>query len=112
MKLTIQTILGPRELTAQLAVPGLAVHKGFERKDWRVTHIASGCSLLNGYRSREAAMRDAKKIRNVTDWTQSAESLKAMVGLGAKVRKILRRQKLNRIPTFLGYQRPSAGDAT
>jgi hypothetical protein len=74
---------------------GLAVHETLRlnsnaRVIWSVTHMASGMALVRAARSQAAAITIAEELLPLTDWQQSALSLRTESGLGGRVKALLR----------------------
>ncbi|WP_030755491.1 hypothetical protein [Streptomyces sp. NRRL F-5135] len=65
-------------------VPGLVVfrlapdHKPHNPQRWRIGHKASGLAIADAMQ-RENALKGAELLATITDWTQDADTIKAVV---------------------------------
>lgn len=86
---------GSRTVSLVWERDGLGVHETLRlgpnaRVIWSVTHIASGTALVRAARSEAAAIRIAEELLPLTDWQQSALSLRLESGLAGRVKALLR----------------------
>ena len=68
--------------------PGLVVHRALEgeRGDWSLTHERSGLSLHSRpIHLKATAIKIAKHVAQLADWTQEAEVLREQEGLKASI---------------------------
>ncbi len=95
MNVTIETFEGPQsvEVAALENCPGLAITEQRVKlpngvTEYAIIHIASGQCVVSRHTWR-GAKKIADTIAPLTDWTQTAEQLRATTGLCGSVRQIV-----------------------
>jgi hypothetical protein len=68
--------------------PGIVVHEAINHYGWSVSHEKTGKRIGDYCNTRREAFQFAIQLRDLADWTLSSKQLKAVSGLGLRVKAL------------------------